>query len=180
MNTNSYFGVYSITVIITVFLVALIVFAQLFGWLPVVIVAPDVEITIAPLVIGCASLIVTLGSRNTSISDRIRSNVKLLEERQGATTSQDIERKKNLKAQLDIFWERYTLNQLALGFQFIALALFVMMAIFDASSMGSRKDTTFWLGVGFLFLGLVFTLTDIYRAHASLRLEKSYAETFFP
>jgi hypothetical protein len=136
------------------------------------LVPPNSADIITPLILGCASLIVSLSSRNASISERARSNAKLLLEE----ITHD--RRENLNDQNEIFMERYTFNQVALCLQFLSLAIFLGMAIFEASQHLVVAHHLFFTGSGALIAGFVMTFFDIYRSQRTLLLETDYAKNF--
>ena len=136
------------------------------------IIIPPVKDVVTPLVLGCASLIVSLGSWNMSISDRARANAKLLIE-----GGLDEKRRGNLRTQNTIFRERYTFNQFALGFQFVSLATFLVMAVANASGLMGWTRFCFLFGSVLLVCGFLLTLFDIYRSQETLFLEIGFADT---
>jgi hypothetical protein len=128
------------------------------------------------MTVGCLTLIVGLGSRNLSISDRARSNAKqIIEARDKVVGGSDNAisplRMKSLRDQNAIFRERYTLNQIALALQYGAVPCFIVTAVFQSTTHMQTARIAFLLGALFLAYGLILTAGDIFRAQRTLIME---------
>jgi hypothetical protein len=125
----------------------------------------------SPLILGCASLIVALSSRNASISERVRSNCHALLETQTKL------RRENLLAQNSIFWRRYCLNQQALIFVILSLTAFLAASFCSVAiwEMGVRISIIF--GSLLLLSGFALTIRDILQSDKTLLLEIEFAES---
>jgi hypothetical protein len=135
------------------------------------------------LIVGSVSLLLTLASRNISISDRVRS---LSREINSALVSGGASRatKRRMQVaaiQLDLFRDRYGLNQLALGAQFLTTPC-IVAGIVSAMRPGPDEklanEAILLLGAAvFLFaFGAVATLFDLYLAWTTLRAELEAAK----
>lgn len=127
---------------------------------------------IASLVLGSASLIVSLASRNVSISERARDIARELQ-----TVIPD-KRRTLLKAEVTVFRERYGFNQLALLCQFFGLAMFIGMFVFASAGYLVQASVLFYLGLGALLIGFTVTFVDISRSSTTLFDELDYALSF--
>ena len=131
------------------------------------------QFVFSPLVLGNASLLVMLTARNTSLSDRVRSATRLMNDDHPDMPAL---RRLNLLDQVGSFHQRYILNELALGSLMCALLSFLLMSVF-----ASHKDLTiatvlFFCGIIALGFGLILTAADVVRGIQTLDLEVMYAK----
>jgi hypothetical protein len=131
---------------------------------------------IVPLFAGCATLLFSLMTRNSNLSDRLRTVAK------GIIDGCDANRKKNLGDQMSMFWLRYHINQVAITLVITSVFLFTLMFSLAALEFNHQQHDFVWstilfrCGSGLLFLAFFMTLVDIWTSGLTLGKEKRYAE----
>lgn len=131
-----------------------------------------------PLLVGNASLMVMLMTRNGNLADRVRSAT-----HQICTQSQDLPplRRQNLLEQIDHFYRRYQYNQFALGCLAFALICFQIINVLAGHYNYKGAEACFYLGLAFLCFGFLLAGVDIAYGMGTLDLEVSYAYgTYLP
>ena len=129
-----------------------------------------------PLMLGSASLLVMLTARNTSLSDRVRSATRLINDDH---PEMDMLRRVNLLDQIDQFRQRYIFNELAVGALACALILFVLMNLFAAHHSLILATILFYCGLTAAAFGFLLTGADIRRGMGTLDLEVQYAKGLY-
>ena len=125
-----------------------------------------------PLMLGSASLLVMLTTRNASLSDRIRGATRLIND-----DHPDMKplRRANLLDQVGSFHQRYILNELALAALACALLLFVIMNLFAGNRNLTVAAVLFYCGLVAVAFGFLLTGADMVRGMTTLDLEVQYA-----
>ena len=131
------------------------------------------QFVFSPLVLGNASLLVMLTTRNTSLSERVRSATRLMNDDHPDMPAL---RRLNLLDQVGSFHQRYILNELALGALMCALISFLLMSVFASHKDLSIATVLFYCGIVGLGFGLILTAADVVRGIQTLDLEVMYAK----
>ena len=129
-----------------------------------------------PLTLGSASLLVMLTARNASLSDRVRSATRLINDDH---PDMEMLRRVNLLDQIDQFRQRYIFNEMAVGTLACALMLFVLMNLFAGSHSLTIAAILFYCGLTAAGFGFLLTGADIYRGMQTLDLEVQYAKRLY-
>ena len=131
-----------------------------------------------PSVLGTASLLVMLTSRNGSLSDRLRAATHLICE--DKPTMPEL-RRQNLFEQIDRFYKRYKFNEFAIASLAGALAIFLAMNVFAGWGQLPVAQILFHCGLVCMLFGFILTGADIAYGMGTLDLEVSYAKrTYLP
>jgi hypothetical protein len=128
---------------------------------------------VSPLILGTASLILSLGARNASISERIRTTARALLDAKASTCAPRVD---SLHKQLRIFRMRFSFNQTAMLLQIVALPLFMAMYVLSSTDQMWLASRVFYFGIGLAILGFALTLLEVSFGWGTLALEARFAE----
>ena len=129
-----------------------------------------------PLILGTASLLVMLTTRNASLSDRVRSATRLINDDHPDMPAL---RRVNLLDQIGSFHQRYIFNELALAALACALLLFLTMNLFVGNNNLTVATILFSCGLISLAFGFILTGADIIRGMKTLDLEMMYTKRLY-
>lgn len=129
-----------------------------------------------PLILGTASLLVMLTTRNANLSDRVRGATRLINDDHPDMSAL---RRLNLLDQIGSFHQRYIFNELALAALACALLLFLTMNLFVGNNNMTVATILFSCGLIALGFGFILTSADIMRGMRTLDMEVMYAKRLY-
>ena len=135
----------------------------------------DISLSFVPLIIGSGAILAWISLRNESISGRIRA----LNSEHTYEAESSSERRKTIKHQVNLLYNRYNYNRIALCMAMLAICLFVLFMIAVMTNVPGKSIgeieylvISYWLlGAGGVLMAfcLIIMFTEILFSHRALK-----------
>jgi hypothetical protein len=131
--------------------------------------------TLVSGLIVMASVLVSLGNRNVSISERARNACRVVYEARKSGESDVVW---NAQSQITVFRNRYLFNTWAMALLLLGLALLAVMYAFAAHEKLFYARSCFYISCLLGVLACLLTLFDIYLGWVTLRTEMEFCSNY--